>query len=302
MRIIEADPELLRRLDDDAALASVALETLRSDYATVSERFHRHLRSGADHQHQNALFHRIRYLDLLSRRWTGDVLDVGNDKPFLSYFLRKLHPAANFSTISYEIPETPVELHEVDIEQEVFPFPDSAFDHVLFTEVIEHLWRNPSHSVFEINRVLRNGGSTLVTTPNACDRHALVCVLWQANPNQRSGYYATLESGHLHLWTLAQLKTILESHEFAIDVATTVDLYGHTKPDDKIEAFIREICPNRELMNETLVVEARKLKPATEVRYPAESSGWLPGAFRGRHRRLCRQVSSASRQRPGASR
>lgn len=270
MRAIAPKQELVASLAADPLLRGIDWEQLGNRYEEISERFHSHFVHGSEHHHQNALFHRIRYLELLKHRWTGRVLDVGNDKPFLSHFLRAFNPGATFDVISNEIPETPYLLHEVDIERERFPFADSAFDQVIFTEVIEHLWRDPSHCVCEINRVLKTGGNVFVTTPNPCDRHSLVCVLWQANPNQRSGYYATLESGHLHLWTVGQLKLLFERHGFRPEVATTQDLYGHTKKDENVERFIAQVSPYRELMNEAVVLEARKETPVSSPVYPSE--------------------------------
>lgn len=270
MKMIEVDTSLRQRLDQDPVLRSVTIAELASHYEEISARFHSLMSRGAEAQHENALFHRIRYLELLSRPWPGRVLDVGNDKPFLSYFLRRFNPNSHFETISNEIPETPYVLHEVDIEFERFPFPSEVFDAVIFTEVIEHLWRDPSHCVLEIARTLKLGGSVYVTTPNPCDRHSIVCVLWQANPNQRSAYYATLESGHLHLWTVAQVTSILEAHGFEVTTRTTKDLYGHTKPDASIEQFIATVSPYGNLMYETVVVEGAKRVVVDEPRYPRD--------------------------------
>ena len=270
MKIHPASAALKNRLDLDVFLQKVDLDYLGADYERVSLEFHKHLAFGADEHHENALFHKKRYLDLLGRKWIGRTLDLGDDKPFLAYFLRRFNPDTTFDVISNEIPETPFVLHEVDIEREPFPFDDAVFDNVIFTEVIEHLWRNPSHCVFEMNRVLKIGGQAYVTTPNACDRHSLVCILWQANPNQRSGYYASLESGHLHLWTAAHLRLLFESHGFRVKDLTTADLYGHTKHDETIERFIAEISQFRDLMNEAVVLSALKAKQIPAAVYPLE--------------------------------
>lgn len=53
-----------------------------------------------------------------------------------------------------------------DAEREKFPFDNETFDHVLFTEVIEHLIYSPYHALGEIHRVLKPNGTLLVTTPN----------------------------------------------------------------------------------------------------------------------------------------
>jgi len=270
MKTIDADAELLQKIDADSAIAGVTFEGLVRDYDEISQRFHAHFSIDAPAQHANALFHKVRYCDLLSRAWNGRVLDVGDDKPFLSYFLRKFNPESAFFTISNELPQTPFPLWQVDIEQEAFPFESDYFDEVIFTEVLEHLWRDPSFCLAEINRVTKHSGKILLTTPNPCDIHAIICVLWQANPNQRGQFFSSLESGHLHLWTVADVRLLLESHGYAVSEAATQNLYGHTKHDTKIEAFIGEISPHRALMNETVVVTARKQAHAPAPAYPAQ--------------------------------
>lgn len=58
-------------------------------------------------------------------------------------------------------------LAKCDIQTEKFPYPDNIFDTVIFTEVLEHIWLFPAHTVSEIFRVLKPGGQVIVTTPNA---------------------------------------------------------------------------------------------------------------------------------------
>jgi SAM-dependent methyltransferase len=47
----------------------------------------------------------------------------------------------------------------------VLPFKNSTFDYVLLMEVVEHL-KNPYDVLTEINRVIKNGGSFILSTPN----------------------------------------------------------------------------------------------------------------------------------------
>ena len=270
MKQIDADNQLLGAIDADGAIAGVTLEQLVNNYEEISLRFHAYFLADAREQHANAMFHKIRYCDLFSRQLRGRVLDVGNDKPFLSYYLRKFNVDSSFVTISNELPQTPFPIWQVDIEQELFPFENGYFDDVIFTEVLEHLWRNPSFCIAEINRVTKKSGRIFLTTPNPCDFHSLICVLWQANPNQRGQFFSSLESGHLHLWTVADAKLLLECHGYAVVEATTMNLYGHTKRDEKIETFISEITPNRALMNETVVLLALKQSNALLPTYPTQ--------------------------------
>lgn len=61
-----------------------------------------------------------------------------------------------------------IAVSQCDIETEPLPFQDNEFSAVLFTEVVEHLHRNPYFPLAEAFRVLEPGGVLLVTTPNLC--------------------------------------------------------------------------------------------------------------------------------------
>ncbi len=212
-------------------------------------------------------------------------MDVGNDKPFIVYYLRELNPRASFFTISYDIPETPVDLYDVDIEQEVFPVEEGAYDQVIFTEVLEHLWRDPAFAVHQMNRALRKGGLAFITTPNACELHAIECILWQANPNQRNQFYSRLESGHLHLWTAQELRILFESNGFEVKELRSYDSYGYTNRNGKLMQLAREISPHVEMMGETLLMRAVKSEalphPVYDARlFPNGSGVKFEGAIR----------------------
>jgi SAM-dependent methyltransferase len=58
------------------------------------------------------------------------------------------------------------EYHALNVEAERFPFDDGSFDVVLFCEVIEHLLLDPVTALSEMHRVLKVGGTLVVTTPN----------------------------------------------------------------------------------------------------------------------------------------
>ena len=53
-----------------------------------------------------------------------------------------------------------------NLDEQTLPYPDSSFDVVVFSEVIEHLTASPLHALREMARVLRPGGRLIVSTPN----------------------------------------------------------------------------------------------------------------------------------------
>lgn len=53
-----------------------------------------------------------------------------------------------------------------NVEEDEFPYADEMFDVVLFCEILEHLLQDPVHALAEIRRVLKPGGTLIVTTPN----------------------------------------------------------------------------------------------------------------------------------------
>lgn len=62
--------------------------------------------------------------------------------------------------------ENSFSISQADVESEPLPFKEGQFDAVLCTEIIEHMHLNPFKLIGECARVLRPGGTLLVSTPN----------------------------------------------------------------------------------------------------------------------------------------
>lgn len=100
----------------------------------------------------------------------GDVLDVGCGE---SPYRRFLPPYARYTGLDVEeatgfgMTSRP-EVHAFDGRH--IPFEDQSFDHILCTEVLEHA-EYPDALVAEMLRVLRPGGTILVTVPFSARVH-----------------------------------------------------------------------------------------------------------------------------------
>ena len=86
------------------------------------------------------------------------------------------------------------------------PFPDSSFDHVLCSEVLEHI---SEYTCFleEIQRVLKPGGYLSISVPRAWPER----ICWAL-----SRAYHQVEGGHVRIFDLPSLEEELRARQFRI--------------------------------------------------------------------------------------
>jgi SAM-dependent methyltransferase len=94
-------------------------------------------------------------------------LDLGSGHGDLITLLRHKHEitsfACDYTDELMDLKDVPVNI--VDLNVEKIPFSDGYFDLVTCTEVIEHL-EHYRESIREMYRVLKPGGTLVITTPN----------------------------------------------------------------------------------------------------------------------------------------
>ncbi len=246
---------------------------LSAHYREIATAFHDNLREDLKPIFiEYAVYHQKRYLDRLSVPLGERLLELGSDKPFISHFLRTLNPGTEVATVSIDIPpNSPYPITRIDIESEVFPFEPGSMSDVIFAEVLEHLFRDPAWTVYQINRVLKIGGKLFLTTPNACGYDVLVNLLSQVPPNGRNQVYASIESGHPHLWTAEECRLLLEAHGFAVTQLATVDYYEFPFPP-AVKSFLAAHSVAPDLNGQVLRIVAEKQR---DVEGPA----YVPSLF-----------------------
>lgn len=112
----------------------------------------------------NEHLHKV-VLSYLSREPKGFVLDIPSGPGYLMLKLKE----SGFKGIACEIDDRlhlfkNIEYKKVDMSKE-FPFKDNSIDHVASIEGIEHI-ENHFSFIREVARVLRPGGTFIMTTPN----------------------------------------------------------------------------------------------------------------------------------------
>lgn len=132
-----------------------------------------------DHEKDYFLFHKERYLKLLNilseySQKDNVVLDIGSAYNHIleALFFKgytKLH-AVDFKHVvdSYnsceELPK--IDFRACDLSVDKLPFEEDVFDLAMMTETLEHFNFHPLSVFEEVNRVLKDGGFFIVTTPN----------------------------------------------------------------------------------------------------------------------------------------
>ncbi|OHD64754.1 MAG: hypothetical protein A2176_10520 [Spirochaetes bacterium RBG_13_51_14] len=118
-----------------------------------------------------------------------------------------------------------------NVEKDVFPYRNDSYDLVLFCEIIEHLTVDPVHSLVQINRILKDGGYVIITTPNVLRyENILKLILGENIHDHYSGYGAY--GRHNREYTPRELRRLIEGLGFRV-----VRLYTKVTGSIHIDAF-----------------------------------------------------------------
>jgi glycosyltransferase involved in cell wall biosynthesis/SAM-dependent methyltransferase len=177
-------------------------------------------------------------LGLVPERTGMKLLELGANPYFTTVLLTKFRDAelhlANFFDHPGEEGSQRVFVHETgetltfsykqfNVERDAFPYPDNQFDVVLFCEIIEHLTFDPVHALLEIRRVLKPGGTLIVTTPNVARLENVRKMIAGENiydPYSGYGPYGR----HNREYTQQDLFNLLSANGFSVSTIFTADV------------------------------------------------------------------------------
>ena len=161
-----------------------------------------------------------------------------------------------------------------DAEKDIYPYPDGYFETVIACEIFEHMLHDPMHMLFEMRRVLEEGGTLLLTTPNVASFTAVARTLEQSgNPQLYSKYtdpraeFADTEVGHMREYTPRELKEAVESAGFEV-VSLFTDVIPGYGTEDRMRTFLAQNNYSTSYRGEQLYVIGRKRSALPVVRYP----------------------------------
>jgi ubiquinone/menaquinone biosynthesis C-methylase UbiE len=156
----------------------------------------------------------------------------------------------------------------VDLETMPLPIEDSFYDSVLCSEVLEHLDSDPMYMLSEINRVLKEGGVLVLTTPNVCSTQGVWKILRGYEPYFYMQYHKDgSRYRHNYEYSKRTLKTVLEAAGFQVDIWTENTFEKPVLEDlERLKAAGYDL--NLADMGDNLFVVAKKISKVID-RYPS---------------------------------
>ncbi len=122
--------------------------------------------------------------------------------------------------------EAEVDIAKCDIEKDVFPFEDGSLDAVTGFEVLEHLRTDPMFMMREVNRVLKDGGVFILTTPNINAYQNMVKSIRMDSPCLFSTYLAGGKGiGHCKEYSISELDKLFVNSGFSVQEISTFSPY-----------------------------------------------------------------------------
>ena len=151
--------------------------------------------------------------------------------------------------------------HHFNIEEEPFPFESEQFDLVLCCEIIEHLLMDPAAVIRKIKRVLKPGGTLILTTPNVSRLENVSRMISGTNiydPYSGYGPYGR----HNREYNKHELHLLLTYLGFEISAMFTADVHSNAVDSDINLPIYSELLQHREQdLGQYIFVKAINVSP-----------------------------------------
>jgi SAM-dependent methyltransferase len=162
-----------------------------------------------------------------------------------------------------------------DAEKDRYPYPDGFFATVLCCELLEHLYHDPMHMMAEINRILKQGGCLVLSTPNICSMRAVGAVLLGYHPGLFHQYVRPDKNGavdprHAREYAPRDVHALLEAAGFEIvHLETGPYLEKPSLEHEWVKQLLQRYQLTEHLRGDAIYAVGRKTG-AVKSRYPAE--------------------------------
>jgi 2-polyprenyl-3-methyl-5-hydroxy-6-metoxy-1,4-benzoquinol methylase len=178
-----------------------------------------------------------RYRDWVPRPDDADtsLLDIGCYQPSIGYYFalgwRRVIGIAKeegevASASAYTQDGHSADIRIVDVEREEIAIEDGSIDAVVMMEILEHFGLDPMHALIEANRVLKDRGRLVLTTPNAASWKNLRRIVDGRSPYIGQEFSGFSSNRHNRLYDHYELTKMLENAGFAVTRCTSISYEG----------------------------------------------------------------------------
>ena len=122
-----------------------------------------------------------------------------------------------------------------DADNEALPYPNNTFDEVYSRGVFEHL-TNPNNMLKEVYRVLKPGGTLILTTDNAL-YYGIWLPFWDLHMHNYPGKYGEFDK-HYMIFTEKHLLNWMRRFNFTLDRIE----YQQAPNNNKIKTILKQIA------------------------------------------------------------
>jgi len=156
-----------------------------------------------------------------------------------------------------------------DLETAAIPLPDGSIDLVLCLGILEHLISDPMHVLSEINRILKMGGTLLLSTPNLASWKAAVSILTGDSPLSYAKFSKAREVGSMPIreWTPNEIEVLFKAAGFD-PMLTTQNAY-HAATPETISGIFRAVGVSNNYSGDTIFALGTKSSEVID-RYPSQ--------------------------------
>ena len=239
-----------------------------------------------------------------------NILELGANPYFTTTLLKtfreaNLHLANYFDETKSEEGTQDVTIHQTgevvsysykhfNVERDSFPYDDGTFDVVLFCEILEHLLSDPVQALIEIRRVLKPGGTLIVTTPNVARLENVRKMIAGQNiydPYSGYGPYGR----HNREYTQQDLFSLLSANGFRPNSLFTADVTEPTEDDVSTVELLGMLRNRRPELGQYIFCRSTLNSGARDL--PPVRPGWLYRSMHDGARETCEAGESIK---PGA--
>jgi glycosyltransferase involved in cell wall biosynthesis/SAM-dependent methyltransferase len=166
------------------------------------------------------------------------------------------------------------EIDLFDAGKDRFPYEDTSFDTVLCCELIEHLPSDPMFLMVEVNRILKDGGAFILTTPNIASLRALAAALQGFHPGFFPAYLrpeVNDDARHAREYTPKEIYRLFHDAGFTVEKLETGPFRNVPTPElIWVEDLLGRYHLPTDLRGDGIYILGRKTGPVRD-RWPA----WL---------------------------